>query len=111
MSAFALEFHRGGVYLPKLDLWLDPHEPQPESTVFVSHAHSDHTEVHREIIVSSATSQLMRARLSGDWVEHVLPFGKPWNLPGRDGCEVTLLPAGHIFGSAMAWIKKGGESL
>lgn len=111
MSALALEFHRGGVYLPRLALWLDPHEPQPSSTVFISHAHSDHTEVHREIIVSPPTSRLIRARLEGEWIEHVLPFGQPWSLPGRSGCEITLLPAGHIFGSAMSLIRADGESL
>ena len=100
------------MFLPKLGLWLDPHEPQTSATVFISHAHSDHTEVHREIIVSQPTSQLMRARLTGEWLEHVLPFHKPWQYSGGEQpCEITLLPAGHIFGSAMAWIKAGNESL
>ena len=112
MSAFKIQFHRGGVYLPKLNLWLDSHDPQPTGTVFVSHAHSDHTEVHREIIVSHPTSQLMRARMGGEWMEHVLPFNNPWHFAGGEQeCEITLLPAGHIFGSAMAWIRAGNESL
>ncbi len=112
MSAFKVQFHKGGVFLPKLGLWLDAHEPQASGTVFISHAHSDHTEVHREIIVSQPTSQLMRARLSGEWMEHVLPFHKPWRFSGGEQpCDITLLPAGHIFGSAMSWIKAGNESL
>jgi Cft2 family RNA processing exonuclease len=109
MSAFKLMFHKGGVYLPSLGLWLDSHLPQPNGTVFISHAHSDHTEIHREIIVSEPTSRLMRARLSGDWREQVLPFRAPLDLScGEASCEITLLPAGHIFGSAMAWIKAAG---
>jgi DNA ligase-1 len=112
MSAFKLQFHKGGVYLPKLGLWLDPHEPQQAGTVFISHAHSDHTEVHREVILSAPTSQLMRARLSGDWVEHVAPFGRSLRFPGNEEpYTITLLPAGHIFGSAMSLIQSGGESL
>ena len=112
MSAFKVQFHKGGVFLPKLGLWLDSHEPQSSGTVFVSHAHSDHTALHREIIVSQPTSQLMRARMSGEWMEHVLPFHKPWHLSGGEqACDITLLPAGHIFGSAMSWIKAGKESL
>jgi DNA ligase-1 len=112
MSAFKIQFHRGGVFLPKLGLWLDAHDPQTSGTVFISHAHSDHTEVHREIIVSQPTSQLMRARLAGEWMEHVLPFNKPWHFAsGEIPCDITLLPAGHIFGSAMSWIKAGNESL
>src|SRR5678815_293906 len=112
MSAFKLLFHRGGVYLPRLNLWLDSHDPQPRGTVFVSHAHSDHTEVHREIIVSEPTSRLMRARLAGEWTEQVLPFHQPRELSlGELPCRITLLPAGHIFGSAMSLIEAEGESL
>lgn len=112
MSPFKLEFHRGGVYLPRLGLWLDPHEPQQNGTVFISHAHSDHTEVHREVILSAPTSQLMHARLAGQWVEHVLDFGEKYQLKGGElPCEITLLPAGHIFGSAMSLIEAGGEKL
>ncbi len=112
MSAFTIIFNRGGVFLPRLNLWLDAHDPQPAGTVFISHAHSDHIELHREIIVSPATSQLMRARLSGEWLEHVLPFHQPLELSrGEMQCEITLLPAGHIFGSAMSLIRAGSESL
>ncbi|HEV8544137.1 MAG TPA: ATP-dependent DNA ligase [Verrucomicrobiae bacterium] len=112
MSAFKVHFRKGGVFLPRVGLWLDSHEPQPAGTVFISHAHSDHTELHREIIVSAPTSQLMRARMSGEWMEHVLPFGQPWNFSGGElNSQITLLPAGHIFGSAMAWIKAENESL
>ena len=112
MSAFKLQFHKGGVFLPKLGLWLDPHEPQRTGTVFISHAHSDHTEIHREVILSAPTSQLMRARLSGEWVEHVLPFGRPLRFSGNEvPYSITLVPAGHIFGSAMSLIQCDQESL
>ncbi|MDX1953618.1 MAG: ATP-dependent DNA ligase [Verrucomicrobiota bacterium] len=113
MSALDIQFHRGGVFLPKLGLWLDPHLPiaGPEQ-VFISHAHSDHTGIHREIIVSEPTSRLMHARIAGEWSENILPFGTsrqfkatgfPYNL--------TLLPAGHIFGSAMSLVEVESSSL
>jgi DNA ligase-1 len=96
-----------------LQLWLDPHEPQsgPER-VFVSHAHSDHTGLHREVILSEPTSRLMHARLSGEWMEHTLPFLEPRQFEAAPhSFTITLLPAGHIFGSAMSLIESGGESL
>jgi DNA ligase-1 len=112
MSSFKLEFHKGGVYLPKLGLWLDPHEPRGHGIVFISHAHSDHIGVHREVILSAPTSQLMRARLSGEWIEHALPFGCPLSLSGSgQPYEITLLPAGHIFGSAMSLVRAENETL
>ena len=107
-----LLFHRGGVYLPQLGLWLDAHEPQRSETVFVSHAHSDHTGLHREVVLSQATSQLMRSRISGEWLEHVVPLGSSVKLEGKEmPYRITLLAAGHIFGSAMAHIKAGDETL
>ncbi|HOP97575.1 MAG TPA: ATP-dependent DNA ligase [Verrucomicrobiota bacterium] len=108
-----MEFHRGGVHLPELGLWLDASEPQtgPER-VFVSHAHSDHMEAHREVILSAPTARLMRARMEGERVERVLDFGNPAVFVHEEReFRITLLPAGHIFGSAMSLIEADGGSL
>ncbi|HMO64595.1 MAG TPA: MBL fold metallo-hydrolase, partial [Verrucomicrobiota bacterium] len=106
-------FRAGCVWLPRLGLWLDPHAPQagPER-VFVSHAHSDHIGDHREVILSEVTARLMAARLPGERVEHRLAFGERREFAGPEGAwHVTLVPAGHIFGSAMAFLEAGGETL
>ena len=87
-----------GIYLPQLDWWLDAHLPVERS--FVSHAHSDHTALHREILCSAGTARLMHARLPGERIEHILPFGQTEQFT-RD-TTVALHPAGHIFGSAQA---------
>jgi len=113
VSALEFQFHHGGIFLPKLKLWLDAHEPQPgPERVFVSHAHSDHTELHREVILSAPTAKLMQARLGGARVEHVLNFGETRDFAGAAAdYSLTLLPAGHIFGSAMSLIEAQRESL
>lgn len=109
---FQILYQSGGLYLPQLGLWMDPHEPKTSDLVFVSHAHSDHTAPHREVVLSQPTAQLMRARLGGEWIEHVLPFGRPLAMPGKElPYEITLLPAGHIFGSAMAWVRAESSTL
>ena len=95
-----------GVYLPDADLWLDPWEAKPFA--FVSHAHSDHIAPHREVILSERTARLMQARMPGERKEHVLPFAEKRAFRGM---EVTLLPAGHIFGSAQILVERGDESL
>jgi Cft2 family RNA processing exonuclease len=100
-----VRFHRG-VELPRQGLWLDPWDIKPFA--FVSHAHSDHTGNHPETILSVPTARLMRARVPGKRVEHVLEFGVPADV---HGLRITLLPAGHILGSAQFFLEVGGESL
>ena len=99
--------------MPQLELWLDPHEPHSGAEkVFVSHAHSDHIAEHREVILSAPTSRFMQARLGGAPEERILSFGQPALFDTRGlRWQITLLPAGHIFGSAMGLIEAEGESL
>jgi putative mRNA 3-end processing factor len=113
VSALNIRYERGGVYLPDLGLWLDARRPKVDAEpVFVSHAHTDHLGRHREVVLTAATSRLMQARLGGRRQEHVLAFGDPFRLSAPDReCQLTLLPAGHILGSAMAFIEVDGESL
>ena len=109
--ALRIEYHRGGVYLPTLRLWLDAHDPKTER-VFVSHAHSDHVDYHREVILSAPTSKLMQARIGGTRIEHVLPWRERKEFDdGGTRYAVTLFPAGHIFGSAMSLIEADGTSV
>jgi DNA ligase 1 len=112
VSVLALQYQRGAVYLPELGLWLDAHDPQtgPER-VFVSHAHSDHTGLHREVILSAPTAEFMRARIGDERLEHVLLFNERRLFESRKPYHCTLLPAGHIFGSAMAFVEAGDGSL
>ena len=100
-----MQYERG-VYLPNENIWLDPWDAK--AFAFVSHAHSDHIAPHDEIIVSERTSRLMQARLPGERREHVLPFGRPTAVRGL---EITLLPAGHIFGSAQFFLQTAAGSL
>jgi DNA ligase-1 len=98
--------YQRGVYLPNEDVWLDPWDAKPFA--FVSHAHSDHIAPHDEIVVSERTARLMQARLPGERREHVLNFGEKKTIRRL---EITLIPAGHIFGSAQFFLETAGGSL
>ena len=101
-------YHQGAIHLPESRLWLDAHDPiGPEESVFVSHAHSDHIAGHSRVIFSSPTQRLMRARVSGERQETALEWGKtyPGDLLGIPSLRLTLLPAGHILGSAMSLLE------
>jgi DNA ligase-1 len=95
-----------GVYLPADDFWLDAWEPK--RFAFVSHAHSDHIAPHDEVVLSERTARLMQARMPGTRIEHALPFGEQRRV--RD-LDLTLLAAGHIFGSAQLFLRKETETL
>ena len=113
MRALPFQYVRGAIHLPELALWLDAHEPRAAGErVFVSHAHSDHTASHREIIATDATTRLMRARIGGKRTEHILGFGEAREfIAPASPYRITLLPAGHILGSAMALVQWNSRSL
>src|SRR5438477_7598914 len=98
--------YESGVFLPQQNLWLDPWESKYFACV--SHAHSDHIAPHRQIIVSERTARLMQARLPGKRREILLPFGQEKNVRGM---QVTLFPAGHIFGSAQFFLRTEDDSV
>lgn len=98
--------YAGGVHVPSIDLWLDPIAPR--EFAFVSHAHSDHIGKHRETVLSPGTSRLMRSRLGAPGREHILEFGE---TRAMRGAQITLLPAGHVHGSAQLHLQTDEGSL
>ena len=98
-----------GLHLSDLDLWLDSRRPKPRA--FISHAHADHVSRHQSILCSPVTAHLLqvRYRIAYDRLD-VLEF----HQPRRSGnFLITLLPAGHIAGSAMLHVvdESSGASL
>ena len=94
--------YRNGIHLPQLGWSLDPQRPVERA--FVSHAHFDHMAAHKEVLCTPETGRLMRARLPRKKrIQHELPFGHTEAL--TPDCTITLLPAGHICGSAMCLLR------
>lgn len=87
---------RQGLYLPQINWWLDA--PRPASCGFISHAHFDHMAKHRLTLCTDATARLLHARQPLRRELIALPFNCPHELV--PGCRITLVPAGHIVGSA-----------
>lgn len=117
-SPLDFTYREGGLHFPELGLWMDPHRPiRSGEWVFVSHAHADHTARHSAVILTEATRRLMRSRIPGERTEHVVGFGQPLNsgdLPTASAIppyRLSLHPAGHVLGSAMARVEVGEDSL
>ena len=100
---------KNGLYLPDLELYLDSRKTRENG--FISHAHADHFGRHENILCSEATAHLLKARYNvADERLNPHPFHVPLDVgPFR----LQLLPAGHIYGSAMLHItrKSDGETL
>ena len=106
-----VRFTPEGIYLPAINLWLDPQQRCDHS--WISHAHSDHARgLHCDVIGTSATLGIYRQRWPEDVDQpqklHSLDFGDSmeWN-----GARLTAYPASHIVGAAQLLIEHEGERL
>ena len=95
-----LEFSGNGVGIDNGLLWIDA--PRPKRLCVVTHAHGDHVAKHATILCTPATAALVRLRTGGDSKFIEVPYGEKTAV---GDLAVTLLPAGHILGSAMALIE------
>ncbi|MGI8552248.1 MAG: MBL fold metallo-hydrolase RNA specificity domain-containing protein [Dehalococcoidia bacterium] len=98
--------YRRGLYLRGLDLWLDPHEKQ--TVAVVSHAHADHARAHTRTICTPATALLLAERRLAGKSTDTVNFGQARPLVGG---QLTLLPAGHVLGSAQVLVEQEGGRL
>lgn len=97
-----IEYDRG-IYLPEIDLWLDPRRPKQRAVI--SHAHADHIQRHRSIIATPATGRLFEHRVRRT-AALLLDYGVTKNL---GDFKLTFHPAGHCLGSAQTLIEYKGE--
>lgn len=102
----AVEYQKG-IRLPESDLWLDPHGPR--DLAFVSHAHSDHTGRHRQVICTAPTARLMQVRMGGNLGNfEILGYDERKEF---GAWSATLLPAGHVLGSAQFYYESAEGTL
>ncbi len=95
----------GSIYIPCMDLWLDP--TRKRDFAFVSHAHADHAARHKRIIATPPTARLLEHRL-GVKAHTTLEYGVSTDI---NGGKLTLYPAGHILGSAQILVQRHDERL
>lgn len=100
-----------GIYLPAIDLWLDPQVSKPAA--WLSHAHMDHARFYSTTVIgTSVTLEIYRMRWPGDPTHmqslEALNYheSRDWN-----GARLTCLPAAHILGAAQLLVEFGGERL
>jgi len=103
-----LESRPEGLFAPALRAWIDP--ASACARAILTHAHADHAAAgHGEIWATPETLALYRRR-NPDWtgVARPLAYGES---AAEGGATLTLLPAGHVLGSAQARFESGSGSL
>jgi putative mRNA 3-end processing factor len=89
-----------GLYCPPGDFHIDPVRPVPHAVI--THGHSDHARSgHGTVLATSETLAIMAARYGEDFAasSQAARYG---GKISRGGVGVTLVPAGHVLGSAQA---------
>lgn len=96
-----------GIYVPAGDFHVDPGRAVDRAVI--THGHADHARPgHRAVLATPETLAIMRARY-GDRAgasQQPLPYGETLRL---GEVTVTLVPAGHVLGSAQVVLEHRGS--
>ena len=98
-----------GLYCAPGDFFVDP--TAPVARAVVTHGHADHARAgHGTVIATPQTLAIMAERYGADFAGSVQPLAYGESV-SRDGIEVTLVPAGHVLGSAQAVVRWKGLTM
>src|SRR5690606_27426373 len=98
-----------GLYCPPGDFFIDPVEPVARAVI--THGHSDHARAgHGAVLATPQTLAIMAERYGEDFAarEQAVGYGE---TASHNGVEVTLVPAGHVLGSAQAVVRWRGLTI
>ena len=96
-----------GLYCEPGDFYIDPTRPVPRA--IITHAHADHARAgHASVLATAGTLAVMRTRMgterAGD-AQQTVAYHETVN---QNGVAVTLVPAGHVLGSAQVLMEYDG---
>jgi putative mRNA 3-end processing factor len=98
-----------GLYCAPGDFYVDP--VRPVERAVITHGHSDHARAgHGAVLATRATLDIMGERYGPDFAgtAQAAAYGERIE---RDGVEVTLVPAGHVLGSAQVAVRWNGLTM
>jgi putative mRNA 3-end processing factor len=98
-----------GLYCAPGDFFIDP--VRPVDRAVITHGHADHARPgHGAVLATPQTLEIMAVRYGAGFAGRVQlsPYGV---ASDRDGVEVTLVPAGHVLGSAQAVVRWKGMTV
>jgi len=98
-----------GLYCPPADLYIDP--VRPVDRAVITHGHADHARAgHGRVLATQATLDIMAVRYGAEFAGSVqaMTYGE---TAAVGGVRISLVPAGHILGSAQAVVRWKGMTI
>lgn len=98
-----------GLYCPVGDVYIDP--VRPVDRAVITHGHADHARAgHGAVAATAPTLAIMESRYGGAFAgsTQALAYGETLHL---GGAEITLVPAGHVLGSAQVVVRWKGMTI
>ena len=98
-----------GLYCPPGDFYIDPVNPVAQAVI--THGHGDHARSgHGAVLATRETLAIMACRYGADFAGATEEARYGQTIRRKD-VDVTLVPAGHILGSAQAVLKWKGLTI
>jgi putative mRNA 3-end processing factor len=100
-----ITFDSCGIYCKQANVYIDPWKPVDKA--IITHAHSDHARPGMKAYLAHVHSiPVMKFRLGADINIQGLQYGEEINM---NGVQISLHPAGHVWGSAQVRLAYKGE--
>jgi putative mRNA 3-end processing factor len=98
-----------GLYCPPGDFYIDP--VRPVERAIITHGHADHARAgHGAVMATPETLAIMGVRYGDGFAGTVQPSAYGKAVKHKD-VSVTLVPAGHVLGSAQAVVRWKGLTM
>jgi putative mRNA 3-end processing factor len=98
-----------GLYCAPGDFYIDP--VRPVARAVITHGHADHARAgHGAVLATAETLDIMGERYGAEFAGACQAAAYGEAVP-RDEVEVTLVPAGHVLGSAQAVVRWKGLTM
>ena len=98
-----------GLYCAPGDFYIDP--VRPVARAVITHGHADHARAgHDAVLATGATLDIMGERYGAEFAvaKQAAAYGETVD---RDAVQVTLVPAGHVLGSAQVAVRWKGLTM
>ncbi len=100
-----LQLTERGLYCAAADVYIDPWLPVDRA--IITHAHGDHARWgSKHYLASRDGGRVLRTRMGADANIELIDYGEPRTI---NGVRITLVPAGHILGSAQVRLELDGD--